>query len=115
MKYSEEETKYAVEEYKKAPTRETVEAVAKKLERSARSVIGKLSKEGVYQRENYMSKTGEKPETKIEICNGIEFILELEENSLHELHKAPKLTLKKLRTSIQKLAEVRISGKIDCN
>ena len=53
MNYTDEQTKYMVEEYTKKPSRITVERLAKELEKSTKSIIGKLSREGVYRRSVY--------------------------------------------------------------
>ena len=53
--------------YSANPTRETVEELADELGKSIKSVIGKLSREGVYQKTEYLTKTGEKPITKKEL------------------------------------------------
>ena len=46
--YSEKDTAFAVDAYTKEPTRDTVEMIAEKLGKNARSVIAKLSALGVY-------------------------------------------------------------------
>jgi len=51
MNYSEDITKYMVSEYTENPSRATVEKLAEELNKSIKSVIGKLSREGVYRRE----------------------------------------------------------------
>ena len=45
--------------YGSNPTRQTVEELAEELNKSVKSVIGKLSREGVYQKSVYKTKTGE--------------------------------------------------------
>tara|TARA_B100000902_G_scaffold383095_1_gene421545 strand:+ start:287 stop:601 length:315 start_codon:yes stop_codon:yes gene_type:complete len=103
MNYSEEQTQYIVEEYKTNPNRETVESLAKELNKSIKSIIGKLSREGVYRREIYKTKTGELPVTKTEIVANIADSLAIEVDSLAGLEKAPKATLKKLETALKEL------------
>ena len=103
MNYNEEQTKYIVEAYQETPTRQTVESLAKELSKSIKSIIGKLSREGVYRREIYKTKTGEVPVTKVEIVSVIAEDLELEVESLFGLEKAPKATLKKLETAIKEI------------
>ena len=71
INYTEEQTKYIVKEYQDCPERKTVEFLAEELGRSIKSIIGKLSKEGVYRREGYRTKTGEAPITKAEIVMSI--------------------------------------------
>ena len=104
MNYNEEQTKHIVEAYQSNPNRETVEALAKELSKSIKSIIGKLSREGVYRREIYKTKTGELPVTKVEIVSNIADDLGLEVESLLGLEKAPKATLKNLENAIKELS-----------
>ena len=48
--YTEAETAMMVGAYLDQPTRETVDNLAQELNRSTKSIIGKLSREGVYRR-----------------------------------------------------------------
>lgn len=96
MNYSKEQTQYIIAEYEKNPCRDTVNSLAVKLERSPKSIIGKLSREGVYRREEYATKTGEKPITKLELIAIIADALELEIEELSGLEKTPKSVLKLL-------------------
>ena len=98
--YSEEETTKMVQTYLAEPTKETVEILAERMERSKKSIIGKLSREGVYRREVYVSKTGESPITKIEIVNNIAEGLGLEVGSLAGLEKSPKAALRNLEKAV---------------
>ena len=100
MNYNEEQTKHIVEAYQSNPNRETVEALAKELSKSIKSIIGKLSREGVYRREIYKTKTGELPVTKVEIVSNIADSLGIEVDSLLGLEKTPKATLKTLEEAI---------------
>ena len=96
MNYTEDQTLYIVEKYKELPQMETVEQLAQKLGKSKKSIIGKLSREGVYERTVYKSKSGEVPVTKAEIVYGIAENLGIEVEHLVGLDKAPKTTLKAL-------------------
>ena len=98
--YSEEQVEYMVEKYNLTPSRETVEALAIEFSKSPKSIIGKLAREGVYQKAEYVSKTGEKPITKIEIVRAIAETLNLDETHLTGLEKAPKGVLKLLCENI---------------
>ena len=49
VNYTEQQVQHMIEEYKNNPTRETVENLAEELDKSVKSIIGKLSREGVYQ------------------------------------------------------------------
>ena len=101
MNYNEQTTQYLLEKYSADPTRQTVEALAEELSRSVKSIIGKLSREGVYRREIYKTKTGELPVTKVEIVSDIADNLGIEVESLSGLEKAPKATLKKLKEALE--------------
>jgi len=103
--YSEEDTKKMVQAYLAEPTKETVEILAETLERSKKSIIGKLSREGVYRREVYVSKTGESPITKIEIVSNIAEGLGIENTALAGLEKSPKTALKNLEKAVAGLEE----------
>ena len=98
--YSESETAYMVELYKNSPTPDTVEILVEELNKSKKSIIGKLSREGVYRREIYVTKTGEKPVTKMEIVNNIAESLGIESSDLHGLEKSPKAALKSLEKAV---------------
>ena len=50
MNYSEDDTARIVSEYENDPSRATVDRLADEFKKSARSIIGKLAKEGVYKR-----------------------------------------------------------------
>ena len=100
MNYSEEQTQYIVKEYRSNPNRETVESLATELNKSIKSIIGKLSREGVYRREIYKTKSGELPVTKVEIVSNIADSLGIEVDSLLGLEKTPKATLKTLEEAI---------------
>ncbi len=100
MNYTEEQTEYIKFQYKQSPTRATVEELSKTLDKSVKSIIGKLSREGVYRREIYKTKSGELPVTKVEIVSNIADSLGLEVENLFGLEKTPKTTLKTLETAI---------------
>ena len=101
--YTEEETATMVQTYISDPSPETVEFLADMLKKSKKSVIGKLSREGVYKREAYVTKTGERPVTKLEIVAEIAQYLDLEVETLAGLEKAAKGTLKAILESLTKV------------
>ena len=76
------------------------EKLAKELSKTPKSIIGKLSREGVYRRSVYKTKTGESPVTKFELVEEIAFALAIEPESLAGLEKSPKLVLKRLRENL---------------
>ena len=101
MNYSEEQTKYMTDLYLSSPSRNTVEILAEEMDKSIKSIIGKLSREGVYRREIYKTKSGETPITKVEIVSNIAEVLGLDVDNLLGLDKAPKNTLKTLEKGIE--------------
>jgi hypothetical protein len=96
MNYTEEQTQKLVEKYKANPNMVTVADLAIMYGKSPKSIIGKLSREGVYERSVYKNKSGDLPVTKAEICSNIAENLGLEIEHLVGLEKAPKSTLSKL-------------------
>ena len=103
--YTEEQTQMMVGACLDQPTRETVDNLAEELGRSTKSIIGKLSREGVYRREVYVSKTGEAPITKVEIVNNIAESLGLENTTLAGLEKSPKAALRNLEKAVAGLTQ----------
>ena len=99
MNYTEDQTNYIVSRYKDMPRMETVEKLADELGKSTKSIIGKLSREGVYERAVYKSKSGHLPVTKTEIVCNIAENLGIEIEHLAGLEKAPKSTLKTLEAA----------------
>ena len=85
MNYTSETTAYIVEKYINNPTSDTVELLAEELNKSTKSIIGKLSREGVYYRAIYTSKTGERPITKVELVNNISDNLGIDPETLSGL------------------------------
>jgi Zn-dependent M32 family carboxypeptidase len=100
VNYTEEQVDLMKEQYTKNPTRETVENLAETLDKSIKSIIGKLSREGVYKKTVYKTKTGEDPETKKEIVQDLAEKLDLEYETIAGLEKSPKAALKILRSAI---------------
>ena len=97
VNYTQDQVEYIVNQYRLSPTRETVEELAEELEKSVKSIIGKLSREGVYKKTEYTTKTGEKPITKSQLVQELEELLEV---SLSGLEKAPKSALVEIRNAI---------------
>jgi Zn-dependent M32 family carboxypeptidase len=96
VNYTEEQVSYMVKEYEASPTRDTVDALAEELNKSVKSIIGKLSREGVYKKTVYKTKTGEDPITKKEIVENLAEYLDISADSISGLEKSPKADLKKL-------------------
>ena len=100
LNYTPEQVDLMKEQYTKNPSRETVENLAETLDKSIKSIIGKLSREGVYRKTVYKTKTGEDPETKKEIVESIADTLDIDYEPVAGLEKSPKAALKLLRSGI---------------
>lgn len=101
MSYTQEITDNMVARYKENPCRATVDELVKELDKPLKSVIGKLSREGVYQPETYKSKTGDTPITKLELARDIEALLGLDVEALEGIEKTPKLQLTLLLRTLE--------------
>ena len=99
--YTEEQVQYMVDQYTAKPNRDTVDLLANELNKSIKSIIGKLSREGVYQKAIYRTKTGEIPMTKGEIIVQVAHILEADYDRLAGLEKSPKQDLKYLHDLVK--------------
>ena len=65
--YSEKDVAFMIEQYTANPSRETVDTLAEKLGKNTRSIIAKLSREGVYKAQPRTTKTGEPVVAKAEL------------------------------------------------
>ena len=74
----------------------TVETIAANLGRTSRSIIAKLSREGVYQKKAYKTKTGETVVKKDAHADAIGAVLKLTEAETESLTKANKTALVKI-------------------
>ena len=86
--YTEAMTEKMIAQYSANPTRETVDALANELGKNARSVIAKLSREGVYKAQPRVTKSGEPVVRKAELLASIETTLGKEFPSLVKASKA---------------------------
>ena len=100
INYTPEQVEWMSNLYNQTPSRQTVEDIASTLEKSTKSVIGKLAREGIYQKAEYKSKTGEKPITKLQIVSNLAETLAIDVTDLNGLEKAPKGVLKLLCESL---------------
>jgi hypothetical protein len=71
----------------------SVEMIAEKIGRSVRSVVAKLSREGVYKAKTYERKDGSKVEKKDATATAIGAILNLSEADTDSLAKANRRAL----------------------
>ena len=99
--YTNEQVAYMIDKYNESPTRDTVQILAEELGKSTKSIIGKLSREGVYQKAQYVSKTGQFPITKKELVVKISDAIDGELEKLEGLEKSPKKELKYLLTLVE--------------
>ena len=95
--YTQPMTDKMVAQYTANPTRETVDAIAKDLGKNTRSVIAKLSREGVYKATLRTTKTGEPIVRKSELLASIETHFGIE---LPSLVKASNADLQRLIDTI---------------
>lgn len=91
--YSEKDVSMMVSAYEANPTRDTVEALAEKLGKNTRSVIAKLSREGVYKAQPRVTKAGEPVVLKGELVARIETALGI---TIPSIVKATKTDLQAL-------------------
>ena len=105
VNYAPEVTQAIVTAYTNDPTMSTVRALAESYGKTTKSIIGKLSREGVYQKTTYTTKTGAKPITKAEIVAQITDKLDLDSQSVAGLEKAPKAALVAVRDAVSVIRE----------
>tara|TARA_Y100001937_G_scaffold120081_1_gene176736 strand:+ start:1028 stop:1426 length:399 start_codon:yes stop_codon:yes gene_type:complete len=94
--YTDEQVSYMVKEYQANPTRDTVDVLAEELGKNARSVIAKLSREGVYVTQPRVTKRGEPIIKKAELVSEIATILGVSIEQIATLEKATKADLQNL-------------------
>lgn len=97
MSYTEELTKLIIDEYSSDPIRATVDRLAEEHNKSARSIIAKLSSAGVYQAPVRVSKNGEPITRKEDLVTDIGNWFGL---SIPSLAKAGKLDLQNLHKAL---------------
>tara|TARA_X000001388_G_scaffold16812_2_gene10371 strand:+ start:526 stop:903 length:378 start_codon:yes stop_codon:yes gene_type:complete len=105
VNYTPEVTQAIVTAYTNDPSMGTVRALAESYAKTTKSIIGKLSREGVYQKASYTTKTGAKPITKAEIVAQITDQLNLDETAVAGLEKAPKAALVAVRDAVSVVRE----------
>jgi DNA-directed RNA polymerase specialized sigma24 family protein len=93
VNYTPEQTASMLADYAQGVT---VEAIAESMGKTVRSVVAKLSREGVYKRKEYVSKTGERPVRKDATADEIGKIAGLSEGEVDSLTKANKTALVKI-------------------
>tara|TARA_R100001510_G_C7638004_1_gene195855 strand:+ start:1004 stop:1351 length:348 start_codon:yes stop_codon:yes gene_type:complete len=86
--YTQQQTEQMVSKYSANPTRATVDALAKELGKNTRSVIAKLSREGVYVAQPRATKSGEPIVRKAELVAQLEAHFGIEMPTLVKTSKA---------------------------
>ena len=95
--YTDEMVSEMTEQYSANPTRETVDALAEQFGKTTRSIIAKLSREGVYVAQPRTTKSGEPVISKSELVSTINEHFGIE---MPTLVKAGKQDLQKLVDAI---------------
>lgn len=97
VNYTPEMTAEMVTAYKAADTqdaRETVvQEMADKFGKTVRSVVAKLSREGVYIKKVYHTKNGSRPAKKDDMVVTLAVVANVDADKLEGLEKAPKRAL----------------------
>lgn len=102
--YTEEMTKELIDAYLLADKDyAVVELFSEKWNKSSKSIIGKLSKEGVYAKKEYITKVGKKPITKKELVSDLADVLGIDAEKIQGLEKMPKLELEFLIETIKNI------------
>jgi hypothetical protein len=100
VNYTDVQTAELVKAYAENPSADTVKFFAEKFGKTTKSVIAKLSREKVYIKKEYISKTGEKPVAKDTTADAIGKILKMTEAETSSLTKANKSALDKIMKAL---------------
>lgn len=87
----------------------STEAIAAKVGKTVRSVVAKLSREGVYQKKERVSKTGEAIVKKDSLADQLGMLVGLTEAETDSLSKANKTALAKILNCVK---DVKLSKDI---
>ncbi|TFH10834.1 MAG: hypothetical protein E4H07_04900 [Nitrosomonadales bacterium] len=93
VNYTQEQTALAKSAYVESPTKETVAKLAELFGKTAKSVIAKLSREGVYVKAVRVSKAGGVVVSKDALVTNIAHLMGVNEEKLDGLEAAPKASL----------------------
>lgn len=100
-KYTEDQIATMLESYTSNPSKETIDDLAEKLDKSTRSIIGKLSRLGIYKKAAYSPKYAVDVVTKEELVAKIADYLDLDVDLLIGLAKSQKPALLYLEESLR--------------
>ena len=95
--YTDEMVASMTKDYQANPTRETVDQLAKQFGKTTRSIIAKLSREGVYVAQPRTTKTGEPVVSKAQFVSAIEAHFDI---AMPTLVKSGKQDLQKLAEAL---------------
>ena len=101
--YTDEMVANMTKQYQANPTRETVDELAREFGKTTRSIIAKLSREGVYVAQPRTTKSGEPIIAKSELVSEVATILGVEVDDIASLEKATKVHLKELVARLTQL------------
>ena len=101
--YTDEMVANMTKQYQANPTRETVDELAREFGKTTRSIIAKLSREGVYVAQPRTTKSGEPIVAKAELVSEVATILGVEVDDIASLEKATKVHLKELVARLTQL------------
>lgn len=101
VNYTAEQTAAMVQQYTAAPTAETVATLAETLGKSVRSIVAKLTREGVYKKKEYTTKKGETPTTKEELASELATLCGLSDAEADSMAKANKTGLQKILAKLK--------------
>lgn len=99
--YTMEQTVALVEAYKANPSADTVAAFAESFGKSVKSIVAKLSREGVYQKKEYTTKAGALPIKKEALADVIGLACGLSDAETDSLAKANKTALVKIANMLK--------------
>ena len=80
----------------------TVESIAESMGKTVRSVVAKLSREGVYRKKEYTTKGGDAPVAKEYLADQIGGVVGLSEGEIDSLTKANKTALAKVLAMLER-------------
>lgn len=100
VNYTPEMVESIVAEYEMEPTRETVESLAIQFSKSPRSIIAKLSSEGVYVKQERIGKT----KTGAEVVRKAELVAQVQARIGRELPSLVKMNKVDLQFLISELS-----------
>ena len=101
--YTDEMVSAMVKQYEAEPTLDTVATLAQEFGKTTRSIIAKLSREGVYKAQPRTTKTGGPVVRKDELVAEIATMLGIDDSTIATVSKATKADLKNL---VQRLSEI---------